>query len=191
MCGRSRSGGLGGSFSDYINNINALASAVGKANFGIFVLEVLLSFVLYSALFLWGSLSETCLYAARRVPEISDRVEDVDRAMRWGFGWELGPFQIMDTLGVDAFATQIKKEGRTVPAAIDKLLAAEISFVAIGLVNIVPILLLGRTDLTQMNPPVSLRKVAEGIEGALSRTTEPVDELIADFACEQTRVILA
>jgi 3-hydroxyacyl-CoA dehydrogenase len=74
--------------------------------------------------FLWGSLAETCLYAARRVPEISDRVEDVDRAMRWGFGWELGPFQIMDTLGVDAFAAQIKKEGRAVPPAIEKLLAS-------------------------------------------------------------------
>jgi 3-hydroxyacyl-CoA dehydrogenase len=74
--------------------------------------------------FLWGSLSETCLYAARRVPEISDRVEDVDRAMRWGFGWELGPFQIMDTLGVPAFAAQIKKEGRELPPAIEKLLAS-------------------------------------------------------------------
>ncbi len=36
--------------------------------------------------FLWGGLSETYLYAARRVPEISDHIEDVDRAMRWGFG---------------------------------------------------------------------------------------------------------
>jgi len=75
--------------------------------------------------FLWGSLSETCLYAARRVPEISDRVEDVDRAMRWGFGWEFGPFQIMDTLGVEAFAAQIKKEGRSLPPVIEKLLASE------------------------------------------------------------------
>jgi 3-hydroxyacyl-CoA dehydrogenase len=74
--------------------------------------------------FLWGSLSETCSYAARRVREISDRVEDVDRAMRWGFGWELGPFQIMDTLGMPAFAAQIKKEGRELPPAIEKLLAS-------------------------------------------------------------------
>ena len=73
--------------------------------------------------FFWGSLAETCLYAARRVPEISDRLEDVDRAMRWGFGWELGPFQILDTLGVPAFAAQIKKEGRTAPPTIEKLLA--------------------------------------------------------------------
>jgi 3-hydroxyacyl-CoA dehydrogenase len=74
--------------------------------------------------FLWDSISETCLYAARRVPEISDRVEDVDRAMRWGFGWELGPFQIMDTLGVEPFTAQIKKEGRTLPPVIEKLLAS-------------------------------------------------------------------
>jgi 3-hydroxyacyl-CoA dehydrogenase len=74
--------------------------------------------------FLWGSLSEMCLYAARRVPEISDRVEDVDRAMRWGFGWELGPFEVMDALGVPAFAAQIKKEGRAVPPSIEKLLAS-------------------------------------------------------------------
>jgi 3-hydroxyacyl-CoA dehydrogenase len=73
--------------------------------------------------FIWGSLSEMCLYAARRVPEISDRVEDVDRAMRWGFGWELGPFELMDTLGVPAFAAQIKKEGRTLAPVIEKLLA--------------------------------------------------------------------
>jgi 3-hydroxyacyl-CoA dehydrogenase len=74
--------------------------------------------------FLWGSLSETCLYAARRVPEISDRLEDVDRAMRWGFGWELGPFEIMDTLGVPAFVAQVKKEGRAVAPVIEKLLAS-------------------------------------------------------------------
>jgi 3-hydroxyacyl-CoA dehydrogenase len=74
--------------------------------------------------FLWGSLSETCLYAARRVPEISDRVEDVDRAMRWGFGWELGPFELMDTLAVPAFAAQLKKEGRVVPLVVEKLLAS-------------------------------------------------------------------
>jgi len=74
--------------------------------------------------FLWGGLSETCLYAARRIPEISDNVFDVDRAMRWGFGWELGPFEILDTLGVRAFAAQVEKEGRAVPALISKLLAS-------------------------------------------------------------------
>jgi 3-hydroxyacyl-CoA dehydrogenase len=74
--------------------------------------------------FLWASISESCLYAARRLPEISDSVVDVDRAMRWGFGWELGPFEVMDAIGVKAFAEQVQKEGRALPVAIEKLLGS-------------------------------------------------------------------
>jgi len=74
--------------------------------------------------FLWGALSEMCLYAARRVPEISDRIVDVDRAMRWGFAWELGPFEIMDALGVKALAGQLQKEGRSLPPVIENLLTS-------------------------------------------------------------------
>ncbi len=73
--------------------------------------------------FLWGGLSGMCLYAARRVPEISDSIVDVDRAMRWGFGWELGPFELMDAIGVKEFAGQVQKEGRALPAVIEKVLA--------------------------------------------------------------------
>src|SRR5271169_6872662 len=71
--------------------------------------------------FLWGGLSETCLYAARRVPEISDSVAEVDRAMRWGFGWELGPFEIMDAIGVKEFAAQVEKEKRALPLLIERV----------------------------------------------------------------------
>jgi 3-hydroxyacyl-CoA dehydrogenase len=75
--------------------------------------------------FLWGGLSEICLYAARRVPEISDNLADVDRALRWGFAWELGPFEMMDAIGVKAFAAQVQKEGRALPAVVEKVLASE------------------------------------------------------------------
>src|SRR5258707_481091 len=74
--------------------------------------------------FLWGALSEMCLYAARRVPEISDNLVDVDRALRWGFAWELGPFEIMDAIGVKAFAGQVLKEGRALPAVLEKVIAS-------------------------------------------------------------------
>src|SRR5712675_2326786 len=74
--------------------------------------------------FLWGALSETCLYAARRVPEISDSIVDVDRAMRWGFGWELGPFELLGTLGLEAFAAQVRKEARELPVLIEKVLTS-------------------------------------------------------------------
>ena len=74
--------------------------------------------------FLWGALSEMCLYAARRLPEISDNVADVDRAMRWGFAWEFGPFEIIDAIGVKAFAGQVQKEGRALPPVIEKVLSS-------------------------------------------------------------------
>jgi 3-hydroxyacyl-CoA dehydrogenase len=73
--------------------------------------------------FIWGGLSEMCLYAGRRMPEISDRIVDVDRAMRWGFAWELGPFESVDAIGLPAFAQQIQKEGRGLPAIFEKALA--------------------------------------------------------------------
>ena len=74
--------------------------------------------------FLWNAISETCLYAARRVPEISENLADVDRAMRWGFGWELGPFEMVDALGLSPFAAQVQKEGRVIPPLIERTLAS-------------------------------------------------------------------
>jgi 3-hydroxyacyl-CoA dehydrogenase len=73
--------------------------------------------------FIWGGLSEMCLYAGRRMPEISDHMEDVDRAMRWGFAWELGPFETVDAIGLPAFAEQIKKEARSLPPIFEKALS--------------------------------------------------------------------
>ncbi|HMD42522.1 MAG TPA: 3-hydroxyacyl-CoA dehydrogenase NAD-binding domain-containing protein [Candidatus Acidoferrum sp.] len=72
---------------------------------------------------IWGGLSEMCLYAGRRMPEISDRIIDVDRAMRWGFAWEMGPFEVVDAIGLPEFAAQIQKEGRTLAPIFEKALA--------------------------------------------------------------------
>ncbi len=74
--------------------------------------------------FLWGAISEMCLYAARRVPEIADTVVDVDRAMRWGFAWELGPFEIWDAVGVEPMARQLEKQGRSLPPLVARLLSS-------------------------------------------------------------------
>jgi len=63
--------------------------------------------------FIWGVLSEMCLYAARRVPEISDSIVDVDRAMRWGFGWELGPFETWTPLAWNPWPGSWKKRARS------------------------------------------------------------------------------
>jgi 3-hydroxyacyl-CoA dehydrogenase len=74
--------------------------------------------------FIWGVLSGMCLYAARRVPEISDSIVDVDRAMRWGFGWELGPFEVWDAIGVEPMARQSEKEGQSLPPLVTSVLSS-------------------------------------------------------------------
>ena len=74
--------------------------------------------------FIWRGLSEMCLYAGRRMPEISDHIVDVDRAMRWGFAWELGPFEMVDAIGLTTFAEQVKRESRPLPAIFEKALAS-------------------------------------------------------------------
>ena len=50
--------------------------------------------------FLRETLGPTLLYTARVAPDIAHSIDDVDRAMQWGFGWELGPFEIFDAIGV-------------------------------------------------------------------------------------------
>src|SRR6266516_2568103 len=74
--------------------------------------------------FLWKTFSRTLRYAANRIPEIADTVVEVDRAMRWGFGWELGPFEAWDAIGIEKSVTRMKEEGQTIQANVEKLLEA-------------------------------------------------------------------
>jgi 3-hydroxyacyl-CoA dehydrogenase len=74
--------------------------------------------------FLWAALSDLWTYSANRVPEISDSIVEIDSAMRLGFNWELGPFELWDAAGVEATIARMKKEGKPVAANVEKLLAA-------------------------------------------------------------------
>jgi 3-hydroxyacyl-CoA dehydrogenase len=74
--------------------------------------------------FLWSALSDLWTYAANRVPEISDSIVEIDRAMRLGFNWELGPFELWDAAGVEATVARMKKEGKPIAANAEKLLAS-------------------------------------------------------------------
>ncbi len=74
--------------------------------------------------FLWRSLSDLWTYAANRVPEISDSIVEIDRAMRLGFNWEMGPFELWDAAGVEPTVQRMKKEGHPIAANVEKLLAS-------------------------------------------------------------------
>ncbi len=74
--------------------------------------------------FLWSALSDLWTYSANRIPEISDTVVEIDRAMKLGFNWELGPFELWDAAGLEATVARMKKEGKPVAENVEKLLAS-------------------------------------------------------------------
>jgi 3-hydroxyacyl-CoA dehydrogenase len=74
--------------------------------------------------FLWAALTDLWTYSANRVPEISNSVVEIDRAMRLGFNWELGPFELWDAAGVEATVARMKKEGKPVAPNVERLLAS-------------------------------------------------------------------
>ncbi len=74
--------------------------------------------------FLWAVLTDLWTYSANRVPEISDSIVEIDRALRLGFNWELGPFELWDAAGVEATVARMKKESHPIAANVEKLLAS-------------------------------------------------------------------
>jgi 3-hydroxyacyl-CoA dehydrogenase len=70
----------------------------------------------------WDVSARSLIYAARRIPEIADDVVNVDNAMKWGFNWELGPFESWDAIGVKESVERMTKEGLEVPGWVTGML---------------------------------------------------------------------
>ena len=68
--------------------------------------------------FAWKVLSKGLAYSARRIGEITDDLSAIDDAMRWGYNWELGPFETWDALGVKATTDRMIADGIALPASI-------------------------------------------------------------------------
>ncbi|MFS1513755.1 3-hydroxyacyl-CoA dehydrogenase/enoyl-CoA hydratase family protein [Chengkuizengella sp. SCS-71B] len=73
--------------------------------------------------FVWEIMKKSWLYSASKVPEIADDISAIDDAMRWGFNWELGPFEAWDAVGLESTVARMKEEGEVIPAWIEKMLS--------------------------------------------------------------------
>jgi 3-hydroxyacyl-CoA dehydrogenase len=76
------------------------------------------------ARFAWKALANNLIYATNRIPEISDTVVDIDNAMRWGFNFELGPFETWDAIGLKESVEKMARDGFEVPEKIRTMIAA-------------------------------------------------------------------
>jgi 3-hydroxyacyl-CoA dehydrogenase len=68
--------------------------------------------------FAWKVVSRSLAYAARRIGEIADDIGSIDDAMKWGYNWELGPFETWDAIGFAAAVDRMTTEGVVLPASI-------------------------------------------------------------------------
>lgn len=74
--------------------------------------------------FAWDYMKCILLYSARNAPEIAQDYSDIDHALRWGFNWTLGPFELWDAIGVEKSIERMKAEGDDIPSWITDRLAS-------------------------------------------------------------------
>ena len=76
------------------------------------------------AQFAWKSMANQLIYSANRIPEISDTVVEIDNAMKWGYNFEMRPFETWDAIGVKESVAKMEIDGMAVPAKVKDMLAA-------------------------------------------------------------------
>lgn len=74
--------------------------------------------------FLWKTTARISAYAASRIPEIADTIVEIDNAIKWGFGWEIGVFETWDAIGVRESVERMRAEGMKIPENVQKMLDA-------------------------------------------------------------------
>ncbi len=75
---------------------------------------------------LWNIIAPTLRYSAELNGEIADDIVAIDNAMKWGFGWQQGPFEIWDAIGVAKSVEKMKEEGAEVPAFVQQFVRSKL-----------------------------------------------------------------
>ena len=105
----------------YVKSIKKQAGAMASVAAGRKGLRALMEAGDQGADYAWKVLGPTLAYAASLVPEIADSIYDVDEAMKLGYNWKMGPFEMIDKLGPAWFAAKLKEDSIAVPALVEQV----------------------------------------------------------------------
>lgn len=83
-------------------------------------LKDLLSYPDRHGKYVWSVLSQLLCYVATHANEISNDIVAIDTALKLGYGWKYGPFELLDKIGAAWFVQKLKEEGRIVPTFLEK-----------------------------------------------------------------------
>ena len=135
--------------------------------------------------FYWDCVKGICLYSARLVPEIADDFREIDKAIRTGYNWEDGPFQIWDKIGVRRAVERMQAEGETVAAWVLDMLAKgqETFYTAADAKS--PYIKISETNVVIENDDCSLRDLGDGVLGLeIHCTGNAIGPLVGDIVYE-------
>lgn len=117
-------------------------------------------------IFIWEVLKATMLYCAKNVPAIADDYREIDKGMKWGFNWQLGPFEVWDAIGVKESIERMKKEGEEIPEWVEaRIKSGKMNFYDSGNIN-VPYINLNNSKKHQTiieNNGATLKDIGDGI----------------------------
>lgn len=113
--------------------------------------------------FYWDCVKGICLYSSRLVPEIADDFREIDKAIRTGYNWEVGPFQLWDKVGVRKSVERMQAEGEVVSAwVLDMLAKGQETFYTDDDAKS-PYIMLSKTNVVVENDDCSLRDIGDGV----------------------------
>jgi 3-hydroxyacyl-CoA dehydrogenase len=75
------------------------------------------------ARFAWKVVASGLIYAANKTSEISDSIVDIDNAMKWGFNFEMGPFETWDAIGIEPSVKKMEKDGFKIPEKVKRMIS--------------------------------------------------------------------
>jgi 3-hydroxyacyl-CoA dehydrogenase len=87
-------------------------------------LKILLSSHDKAGEFAWKNIKQVLLYSAQKLGEIADNVVAIDQAMRWGFNWKMGPFELWDAIDLEKSIARMKSEGESIPSLLEEMIAS-------------------------------------------------------------------
>ena len=135
--------------------------------------------------FYWDCVKGICLYSAKLVPEIADDFREIDKAIRTGYNWEDGPFQIWDKIGVRRAVERMQAEGETVAQWVLDMLAKgqETFYTAADAKS--PYIKISGTNVVSENDDCSLRDLGDGVLGLeIHCTGNAIGPLVGDIVYE-------
>ena len=115
--------------------------------------------------FAWEAVKANILYSARKIPEITNNYVEIDNGMKWGFNWELGPFEVWDAIGVEESVARMKQEGEVIPQWIeDRIAQGKVKFYDSNVAE-VPFIKLGspKYEIIKKNDGAFLKNIGDGI----------------------------